>query len=200
MSRRSCKLSGPARTWLSPVGGALVLAALCTVEVREVGGPVTSSAARGGAPLAVVGASGTRELYRNGTFTHKRVDLPDDDRFEHEDAATGRTAFFDIGYRWQGLVVLFLPVHHWDGAWCRYLGPDRTAPSNFADLSANAHEAGVVMPSDGLGFWWRWGGKLCWLGILGILVLLRVIRLRRRAAAARSLAAHRGRAIGRGDH
>ena len=195
MSRRVRKQSGGART---PVVWVLVLCVLATVRVGDVTGPAAGTA--GVPPLAVVGASATRDLYRQGAFSQKLADLPDDDRFEHEDVATGRTAYYDIGYRWQGLIVLFLPVHHWDGAWCRHVGPDQVEPGNFADLAANALEAGIVMPEEGPGFWWRWGGKLGWLGILGVFVLLRVLRLRRRAARARSLAAHRGRAIDRGDH
>ncbi len=176
------------RRAVSLIAGLFVLAVLLTVEVRD------------GPSQAVVGSSATRVFFRHGEFTRKLAELPNDDRFELEDESLGRTANYDIGYRWQGLVVLFLPVHHWAGEWCRYVGPNQIVPGNFADLAANAHEAGIEMPSAGPGFWWQWGGKLGWLGIFGILVLIRIIRRIRRAASARSLAAHRGPSIGRGDH
>jgi hypothetical protein len=173
---------------------------LLTVEVQDHGrGPGRADSPRGGPQQAVMGSSATRVFFRHGAFSRKVVELPNDDRFELETDEIGGMAHYDIGYRWQGVVVLFLPVHHWGGEWCRYVGPDRIEPGNFADLAANANEAGVEMPSDGLGFWWRWGGKLGWLAIFGALVLIRWLRLRQRGRAARSLAAHRGPSIGRGD-
>ncbi len=118
-------------------------------------------------------------LFQHGEWIGKKAELPDVADFrlmrETDNETTGPTGpYYDIGYKWSGIKVLFIPVFTWSGDWCSYISDDEYLEASHEECIAEAQAAGIAMPSAGPGFWWSWGGKLIWLSLIGFFVFLKM--------------------------
>lgn len=149
----------------------LVLLLLCVATLEVHDGTATNAAEsrKRGIPL----------LFQHGEWIGKKADLPDTIEYRlmrpADTEATGPTGpYYDIGYMWSGIKVLFIPVFHWGGDWCAYISDDEYASATHEECVEESNAAGIAMPSAGPGFWWAWGGKLIWLAVIGGFVFLKV--------------------------